>query len=144
MARLICPAVLCFHYKSGNINHDLMLAFALSTNGRTQVVALQMYGWEPQWSGWHGSWQFICNAFHIWIHFAGDESRLVAKRVLLAVPHGSFGDAGAPQPAFCGFMWDRNADVHMSFSIKTFLFDAKQLEYDEWQLVEKPLVKKPS
>ena len=115
--------------------------FAFSTDGRTQVVALQIkkYDWEPQWSGWHGSWQFMGNAFHIWIHYRGDERRLVAKRVLLAVPHGSVGGAGAPQPtalAFCGSMGDRNADVHVSFSIQTFLFPEKQLEYNEWHFVE--------
>jgi len=149
MARLICPAVLCCHYRSGAMNHDLLLAFALSTDGRTQVVALQIknYGWEPQWSGWHGSWQFMGSAFHIWINFRGDERRLVAKRVLLAVAHGSVGGAGSPQPtafAFCGFMADRHADVHVSFSIQTFLFLEKQLEYNEWFFVQEPSVEKLS
>jgi len=128
--------------------------------GSDQVVALQMYGWdrgwEPQSSGWHGSWQVMGNAFHIWVHYRGDERHLVPKRIALAVPHGSVGGTGAPQPtafAFCGSMADRNADVHVSFSIQTCqTFLLKQLPWEEpsveklpeWLFVEEPSVEKLS
>jgi len=143
MACLVCPAVLRCKYMSGGRWHHLDLAFALNTtHGQTHVLGLYVTNnYEYCWSGWHGTWHYTANRYGssilLWVHYRGEEQRLVAKRIFV-VPC-------CPDAILrCGFMHDRNADVHVSFCIETVLFPERQLEDNEWFVVEEqPSVQRP-
>jgi len=66
------------------------------------------------------------SSFFIWFHFRGNDENLVSKRVFLVYQH--------PDEAFfCGYLYDRGADVYISFSMTTYLFRDKMLDANpEW------------
>ena len=118
--RLTCPAVLRGYYESGGYRRELLLAFALASCG-DHVVGLRMDGCNrPSWSGWRGRWRFCHGLLYVFVHFAGDEQRLVSKQIELK-------KSVTTEIVMFGKMWDRRASVIVEFYMKTLVFTQMQL-----------------
>jgi len=139
MVVVTCPAVLCCHYVSANINHELFLAFALDVKHDAKLVSLRMRGDQTTWSGWHGHWEFVDGGFNVKVHYNGDDNSLRTKRVIL-FDSGRQADSNRDASQFaehcsCGKMWDRKGFVFVRFFIKTLVLTQRQLDYDDWEHV---------